>query len=154
MRRQALWLPLLIVSPFLPRYAPASASPQAGEPTQQVALAATKAWHAAFGRPLKYVSGTVALATAGRSYSTDAPSLVMLDNAASSPWATSAQVTESGLLIICRAVDAICVAKSASSAGPGALRYWDTFESLVEGIAPRRFLFTLMPPANAGTPGG
>ena len=150
----ALWLPLLVASPFLPRYAPASASPQAGEPTQQVALAATKAWHAAFGRPLKYVSGTVALATAATFYSPDAPSLVMLDNAASSPWATSAQVAESGLLIICRAVDANCIAKSASSAGPGALRYWDTFESLVEGIAPRGFLFTLLPPANAGTPGG
>ena len=140
-------------SPSPTRNAPASASPQAGEPAKQVALAATKAWHAAFGRPLKYVSGTVALATATTFYSPDAPSLVLLDNPSESPWATSAQVAGSGLLIICRAIDANCVAKSASSARPGALRQWETFESLVKGIAPRGFLFTLLPPANPGKAG-
>ena len=149
----AVWMSLLLVSPFLVQYAPTTPSSTSAEPTRQVAEAATKVWHAAFGRPLRYVAGTQPLATAATFYSSDAPSLVLFDDPPASPWAASAQVAEDGLLIICRAIDAKCIAKAASSAGPDALHYWGRFESTGRGraITPYMFLFTLLPPANAMT---
>jgi len=63
----------------------------------------------------------------------------------------AAQVAEHGLLIVCRAIDLNCIAKAGSAAGPDALRYWDKFEGNGRqgAMAPRMFLFTLLPPANA-----
>jgi 4-amino-4-deoxy-L-arabinose transferase-like glycosyltransferase len=146
-----VWLPLLLASPLLGYYAPTSAV--AAEPARQVAVAATKVWRAAFGRPLRYVSGSLGLATAATFYSSDAPSLLLFEDPSASPWVASAQVTEHGLLIICRTTDQNCIAKSASAAGPDALRYWDKFEGNGRRgtTAPQRFLFTLLPPANAAT---
>jgi 4-amino-4-deoxy-L-arabinose transferase-like glycosyltransferase len=145
----AVWLPLLLASPLLGYYAPTNAT--AGEPTKQIAVAATKVWRTAFGRPLRYVAGTPALATAATFYSSDAPSLLLHEDPSASPWVTSAQVAEHGLLIVCRAIDLNCIAKAGSAAGPDALRYWDKFEGNGRqgAVAPRMFLFTLLPPANA-----
>ena len=149
----AVWLPLLLAAPFVDQYAVWAGTPSAAAPTKDVAVAATKVWRATFGQPLRYVAGTRALATAATFYSPDAPSLVVFDDPSGSPWTTPAMVAQHGLLIICRASDAGCIAHATAMAGHDALRYWDRFKSSGKGgaRAEHAFLFTLLPPANAVT---
>ena len=144
----AIWLPTLIVSPFLGYYASTRAGESAISPTREIAIEATSRWRSAFGRPLRYVSGEQRLATAATFYSPDSPSYFILDRPAYSPWATIEQTKKDGLLIICPQAADACIRSGATFAGGESIR--DTRELGVQFLGragePQRFVFIMRPP--------
>ena len=146
-----VWVPVLLTSPLFAYYAFPAGDPATIEPRRQVAVAATAVWRTVTGHPLRYVAGTAALATAATFHSPDAPSYMVLDDPAASPWVRADDLHRSGLLIICRGADAGCLGRAQGLAGENGLRYAQTFTGSYLGRTsrPQRFVFFLLPPAGA-----
>jgi hypothetical protein len=144
----AVWLPLGLVSPVL-----ASLSFAHGgdvEPRREVALAATQTWHRLFHRPLRFVAGTPALATAATFYSPDAPSYLMMSKPALTPWVDAAEMKRQGVFIVCRVADEACIAHAEELMGDRPFRRVHSFATSYRGkaAAPRAFALFILPPAD------
>jgi 4-amino-4-deoxy-L-arabinose transferase-like glycosyltransferase len=88
------------------------------EPRVELALAATRIWHAKTGAPLVYVSGTDHYAGALNFYSTDRPSYFIAFDFRRAPWVDPADLKRRGLLVVCVRSDAGCLANARRFGGP------------------------------------
>jgi Dolichyl-phosphate-mannose-protein mannosyltransferase len=122
------------------------------EPRREVALAATRAWHEAFGRPLPVVSGEATYADALSFYSPDAPRVrngFVEEDSKMASWLPGPE----GLLVVCpyqgRWSDDVCLKHSAALGGPGVRLIERDFAIHLWGLAnpSRHVVLTLVPPA-------
>ena len=75
----------------------------------EVARAATKAWHEAYGTPVRIATGTEAFSLALPFYSEDNPAEFTHYNFRQAPWITLQRIRREGLLCVCEATDAACL---------------------------------------------
>ncbi|HEY1243940.1 MAG TPA: glycosyltransferase family 39 protein [Hyphomicrobiaceae bacterium] len=145
----ALWLPITLASPVLASYSFAHAA--ALEPRRELAVAVTQMWNGLFHRPLRFVAGTEALATATTFYSPDAPSYLMLDKPALTPWVDAERLKREGLFILCRVSDRACIAHAQQLIGDRPFRKTQEFAASYRGRSspPRAFTLFILPPAGA-----
>ena len=144
----SIWLLVIAVAPIATVYSLAYGPGRDIEPRQEVAQVATDYWHAMFGRPLKAVAGEARFATATTFYSPDAPTYFDLDRPSSTPWVSSDQIRNGGLLIICPARQADCLRRSRQVAGASAphLDYEATAHFLGFKAKPQSFVFVAAQP--------
>jgi 4-amino-4-deoxy-L-arabinose transferase-like glycosyltransferase len=144
----AVWLSLLVASPFLGYRTFAHARELGLDPAREIAVEATSLWRSKFDRPLRYVSGEKRLATAATFYSPDAPSYIILEHPADSPWATIDQAKKMGLLIICPQTAQECINSGALISGRENVRTTRELAPHFFGLAgtPQRFVFIMRPP--------
>jgi hypothetical protein len=144
----ALWLPLTLGSPVLASYSFAHAGDV--EPRRELALAASQTWHRLFHRPLRYIAGTPALATAATFYSPDTPSYVMLGTPGLTPWVDAEQLKRQGVFIMCRVSDRACIAHAEQLIGERPFRKIQELAASYRGrrSAPHRFAVFILPPAD------
>lgn len=142
----AVWLPLTIASPVLAAYNFARADV---EPRRELALAASQTWNRLFHRPLRFVAGTPALATAATFYSPDAPSYAMLDTPRLTPWIDAEQLRRDGVFILCRMSDRACIAQAQRLIGDRPFRKTQEYTARYRGKSslPRPFTLFILPPA-------
>ena len=143
----AIWLPMLVASPFLGYYTFTRAD-GAIDPSREIAIEATSLWRSTFGRPLRYVAGEEPLATAVTFYSPDAPSYMILDHLDYSPWVTVEQAKRQGLMIICPASAEVCIEGGTTFAGSEGIRHTRELAAHSLGLTSRlkRFVFIMRPP--------
>jgi 4-amino-4-deoxy-L-arabinose transferase-like glycosyltransferase len=143
----ALWLPLTLASPVLASYSFAHAA--ALEPRRELAVAVSQMWNRLFHRPLRFVAGTPALATAATFYSPDAPSYLMLDKPTLTPWVDAGRLKREGLVILCRVSDRACIARAEQLVGDRPFRKTQEFAASYRGKSspPRAFTLFILPPA-------
>ena len=98
------------------------ASAQGKEPSRALALAATREWRQATGRPLKLSAGSRSYALALPFYSPDAPSDFSHFSLVESPWVTPERIARDGLLVVCLRGDLECLKKAAPYVPGGARR--------------------------------
>jgi len=91
---------------------------QAVEPRREIAQEATRLWHEAFGRPLRFVAGTEAFGLGVPFYSADPASLYILAAPDASPWITASDIARDGLLIVCDRADVDCIAEATRTSSP------------------------------------
>jgi hypothetical protein len=144
----AIWLALVAASPFVAYFAFAAGDEETVEPRQEIAIEATRLWNEAFGRPLRYVSGELALATAATFYSPDSPTYVIFHNPEQSPWVTASQAQKDGVLLICRDATSWCIAGADAYAGPMGIRSThDVAPHFGDRVGrPQRFIIVMRPP--------
>jgi 4-amino-4-deoxy-L-arabinose transferase-like glycosyltransferase len=142
------WLVLAAISPLVTYYEFAFGDQEILEPRREIAIDATALWNTTFRRPLRYVSGEVALATAVTFYSPDSPSYFMYYEPENSPWAPIAQAHKEGVLIICREASDWCINGAATYAGPTAIRSTHEVGTRFLGREgkPQRFVLVMRPP--------
>lgn len=87
---------------------------QSREPSRALALAVTKEWRQATGKPLRISAGTRAYALAVPFYSPDAPSDFTHFYMSHAPWVSRERVAREGLLVVCVRGDLECFKKAAS----------------------------------------
>lgn len=144
----------LLASPIL-----ASARLRTGQtasmPYIQLAEEATRAWRRATGSPLSYVAGSTQYPRGVAFYSMDAPSEFIGFDFRRAPWVTPEPLSRKGLLAVCEAGDADCLAKAAGfgSSESSMIRITVAHEFL--GYSGRRVAFVLVviPPRNDNPPG-
>jgi 4-amino-4-deoxy-L-arabinose transferase-like glycosyltransferase len=146
----AVWLPLLLGSPAIANYAFAHAAGVVTAPSQEVAVAATQVWRTLFDRPLRFVAGTEAFATAATFYSPDAPSYFNMARPTWSPWASPEQVSLHGIFIICSALDRPCIERAEHLIGGRPLRHAQDFAMRYRGgpAEPQSMVLFILPPAD------
>jgi 4-amino-4-deoxy-L-arabinose transferase-like glycosyltransferase len=146
----AVWLSLLIASPILGYRTFAHAHELGIDPGREIAIEATNLWRSKFNKPLRYVSGEKRLATAATFYSPDAPSYVILEHLADSPWVTIDQAKRTGLLIICPETAEECIKSGVTLSGRENIRTTRELAPHFFGRAgtPQRFVFIMQPPEN------
>jgi Dolichyl-phosphate-mannose-protein mannosyltransferase len=144
----AVWLSLLIASPFLGYRAFGQADELGSEPSREIAIEATRLWRSKFDKPLCYVSGDKRLATAATFYSPDAPSYFILEHPADSPWVTIEQIKRKGLLIICRETAEDCIKSGALITDRENIRFTQELAAHYLGRVgrPQRFVLVMQPP--------
>ena len=144
----AVWLSLLVASPLLGYRTFAHARELGLDPAREIAIEATNLWRSKFDRPLRYVSGEKRLATAATFYSPDAPSYIILEHPADSPWATIDQAKKIGLLIICPQTAEECINSGAPISGRENVRTTRELAPHFFGLVgtPQRFVFIMRPP--------
>ena len=144
----ALWLAVVAASPLIAYYDFAFGNQANVEPRREVIVEATRLWNDTFGKPLRYVSGEVALATAVTFYSSDSPSYFIHHKPEYSPWVTVAHANKEGVLFICRESTDWCIGSAATYAGPTAIR--STHEVITHFLGragrPHRFVLIMRPP--------
>ncbi len=96
--------------------------PEDGEPRQEAALAATALWRGATPAPLGFVAGSFRYDNAAVFYSPDHPSAFVNFDYFGNRWVTPEKLRTQGLLTICRADDAGCLAETAKFAPAQARR--------------------------------
>jgi hypothetical protein len=145
----AIWLTLVAVSPLIAYYEFAVSEQAFFEPRREIAVEATRLWNDTFGKPLRYVSGDMRLATAMTFYSSDSPSYFIYSNPEQSPWATIAQTRNEGVLFICHESMDSCISSVATYVGPSAIR--STLEVATHFVGregrPQRFVLFMRPPS-------
>jgi hypothetical protein len=123
------------------------------EPRQDVAAYAAEFWHARFGRPLRYVSGSEDLAKAVTFYSADTPSYLLLASFFGSQRRMSAEEAHrpEGVLFICRNLDPWCIDMVARLVSDDAVRLEQAFTPTFLGSTRPAHHFTLFaqPPRDA-----
>jgi hypothetical protein len=144
----AVWLSLLIASPFLGYRTFAHAHALGLDPGREIAIEATNLWRSKFDRPLRYVSGEKRLATAATFYSPDAPSYIILEHPADTPWVTIDQVKKTGLMIICPQTAEECVKSGALISARENICITRELAPHFFGLVgtPQRFVFIMQPP--------
>ncbi len=118
------------------------------EPFQEVAIAATKIWHARTSLPLDYVAGSPWYGNEIVFYSPDRPHSFSDFHYSNNLWVTPQKLAAHGLLSVCRSNDRVCLAATARFATPGttrteitlAHRFWS------HRAGPRRYVVTVIPP--------
>jgi len=83
------------------------------EPRQELAIAATRFWREATGKPLVYVGGAQFYDNGVVFYSPDRPHGFVDFDEFRNQWVTPERLAESGLLSVCVTDDAICLAATA-----------------------------------------
>lgn len=126
-------------------YAPATRKAQ---PFPEAARAATRIWHAHVAAPLRYVAGSAWYDIETAFYSPDRPHAFVGFDYADNLWVTPAKLARDGLLSICRADDATCLADTARFATPASTRTELTVARQVWGYRARavRLIVTVIPP--------
>jgi 4-amino-4-deoxy-L-arabinose transferase-like glycosyltransferase len=143
-----VWTALLAAAPAIACYVFAFGDRFMLEPRRELAEEVTRYWHATFGRPLRYVSGQQALATAVTFYSPDAPSLFIVDHPEHSPWVSSADAKREGVLILCRTGAQRCLQAGTTYAGARAMPLTMDLAAKFLGrdAQSQRFQLIVMPP--------
>jgi 4-amino-4-deoxy-L-arabinose transferase-like glycosyltransferase len=146
----AIGVPLTVVSPVLGAYKIANGAAKDVEPVREMALAATAAWQANFGRPLKFVAANEHVATAVAFYSPDAPSYHILERPEYSPWVTNEALRRDGLLIVCRPNEEECLTRATQLAQPGGLQWSQEFARSWFGRTAKAqaYVLFMQPPAS------
>jgi len=144
----AIWLALVTASPLIAYYEFAFGEQGNGDP-REIAVEATRLWTNTFGKPLRYVSGEIRLATAVTFYSPDSPSYFIYDNPEHSPWASIAQMQKEGVLFVCPQTMDGCIGGAEAYAGPTAVRSSHEVATHFLGRAgrPQRFVLVMRPPS-------
>lgn len=118
------------------------------QPRKEIAEAATRLWRETTGRPLAYVAGTSFYENGIAFYSPDRPHAFVDFEYFRNRWVTPQALAENGLLSVCVADDAVCLAATALFATPRASR---TLITLAHGALghvakPVPFVVTVIPP--------
>ena len=118
------------------------------EPRREAALAATQVWRRATSAPLGFVAGSFRYDNAAVFYSPEHPSAFVDFDTFGNRWATPEALAARGLLTICRADDAPCLAKTESYATPQTRRETLTLAHVAFGRArkPVAFVIAAIPP--------
>jgi Dolichyl-phosphate-mannose-protein mannosyltransferase len=143
-----IWLTLVAVSPLIAYYEFAVGEHEYFEPRREIAVEATRLWNSTFGKPLRYVSGDIRLATAMTFYSSDNPSYFIYQNPEHSPWASIARTHRDGVLFICHEITDWCISGVEAYVGPTAIR--STLQVATHFVGregkPQRFVLFMRPP--------
>jgi hypothetical protein len=90
-------------------------TPAVAEPRAELALALQETWRSEQGTPLRWVSGTRALAASAAFYAGDHPHYWSLWNLTiETPWVDAGQVSRDGAMIVCELDDNACQNLAAS----------------------------------------
>jgi 4-amino-4-deoxy-L-arabinose transferase-like glycosyltransferase len=118
------------------------------EPFQEVAIEATRIWHARTSLPLDYVTGSAWYENETAFYSPDRPHAFEDFDYGESLWVTPQDIARHGLLSICIRTDKACLAATARFATPGTTRTDLTAARRFWGHVARRmqFVVTVIPP--------
>ena len=118
------------------------------EPRAEVAQALTQVWHERFKRPLRFVAGSTAFASALPFYSSDHPSQFINFTAATAPWATPEKLARDGLLIVCEDWDIKCQEQVAQRTTSRTVRLDRSFARTAFGrtAQPVALMILLVPP--------
>ena len=118
------------------------------EPRREAALAATDVWRRATPAPLAFVAGSFRYDNAAVFYSPEHPSAFVDFDYFGNRWVTPQALAARGLLTICRADDAGCLAKTETFATPQTRRERLTLAHVAFGRAraPVDFVMTAIPP--------
>ena len=118
------------------------------EPRREAALAATNVWRRATAAPLAFVAGSFRYDNAAVFYSPEHPSAFVEFDTFGNRWATPEVLAAHGLLTICRADDAECLAKTEGYVTPQARREKVALAHIAFGRARKSvdFVVTAIPP--------
>ena len=118
------------------------------EPRREAARAATEVWRRATNAPLAFVAGSFRYDNAAVFYSPEHPSAFVDFDPFGNRWATPEALAAGGLLTLCRADDALCLARTQAFATPQTRRETMTLAHVVFGGArkPIDFVMTAIPP--------
>ncbi len=125
-----------------------SDNPKLIEPRREVAEAATQLWREKTGLPLAYVGGSYAYGDAVAFYSADHPHSFESLDYSRRLWVTPQKLAAKGLLTLCAADDAECLAATARYVTPASSRSELTLAHTAWGrtFAPIRLVATIIPP--------
>ncbi|HET8997564.1 MAG TPA: glycosyltransferase family 39 protein [Acetobacteraceae bacterium] len=117
-------------------------------PLQEVAVAATRLWHARTGLKLRYVAGTAWYENATAFYSPDHPHVFEYFDYAMNLWVTPEDLARHGLLSICAADDKSCLARTAHFVTPAttSTRLTLSHRFLGHVARPVAYVVTIIPP--------
>lgn len=118
------------------------------EPFQEVAAAATAIWHRDTSLPLDYVAGSPWYGNETAFYSKDRPHSFAYFSYAENLWVTPRDIARHGLLSICVATDATCLAETKRFATPQSKRTRIVLAHRFHGhvARPVPFVITVIPP--------
>ena len=118
------------------------------EPRREAALAASEVWRRATPAPLAFVAATFRYENAAVFYSPDHPSAFVDFDYFGNRWVSAQTLAAKGLLTICRADDAPCLARTQALATPQTRRETMTLAHIAYGRARNRvdFVMTAIPP--------
>ena len=145
----ALMLACLVLSPAIMLFRTfLSRGAMKVTPFQEVAVAATRLWHARTGLPLEYVSGSAWYENATAFYSPDHPHAFEYFNYGMSLWVTPRDIARHGLLSICAYDDKRCLAETARFVTPATTRADLTLSRVFLGhvARPDHYVLTFIPP--------
>jgi 4-amino-4-deoxy-L-arabinose transferase-like glycosyltransferase len=155
LRRRALWaatalsLGALALSPLIGvAKAWYGRDSEDSEPRREAALAATEVWRRATNAPLAFVAGSFRYDNAAVFYSPEHPSAFVDFDVFGNRWATPEALAARGVLTICRADDAPCLARTEAFATPQTQSETMTLARVAFGRArqPVDFVMTAIPP--------
>ena len=118
------------------------------EPRREAARAATAFWRSVTPAPLSFVAGSFRYDNAAVFYSQERPSVFVAFDYFGNRWVSPEKLAAHGLLTICRAEDAACLANTAAFATPATQREPVTLAHAAYGRtrAPVDFVITAIPP--------
>ena len=102
--------------------------------SKEAALAATTIWHEHVNAPLRIVAGTEAFSLALAFYSADGPAEFTHFNRQQAPWITPERISREGLLCVCAATDAACLAQAKRYETPETKRTERMFQKAFWGL--------------------
>lgn len=122
-------------------------------PFEEVALDATKLWRERTGQPMGFVAGSPWFENATAFYSPDHPSAFAYFDYSRSLWVTPERLAKRGLLSICHAADAKCLADTAKFVTPETTQARITVAHTFWGhtTKPEDFVLTFIPPVASST---
>jgi 4-amino-4-deoxy-L-arabinose transferase-like glycosyltransferase len=147
-----IWVVVALMSPLWWYARARLAAPSVSEPREELAVAVQRLWHDSTGRPLKWVSGSRALAQSAAFYGSDHPGYWSLwDPVVETPWVDTASVTRDGGAIICDPAELACVKRAEAWTNS---RQTVTVSKSARGLqfAPQTFVVFWMLPAQPGLP--
>lgn len=140
----------LIAAPFLAWHYHVDGTKEGREYYRPVAAEITRAWHSAFGLPLKIVMGDLYLVSAATFYSPDHPDSVPNFVLDASPWVTTQRIMNEGWAALCSAESQDCIdeakRRAADKDGVSFVNYQTRSLYLGNAGKPGRFVFILVPP--------
>jgi 4-amino-4-deoxy-L-arabinose transferase-like glycosyltransferase len=125
-----------------------SKDPRVVLPQMELARDATQVWRHVTGRPLVYVAGEALYPGAVAFYSPDRPHSFIRFDYGEAPWVTPQALARNGLLSVCEADDAVCLAAAGRFSTLRTLKVPLTISHSFWGFsrAPRAFTLFLTPP--------
>ena len=123
-------------------------NPAVAEPRRELAIEATALWREKIGLPLSYVGGSRALGDGVSFYSPDHPHSFESFDYRRRLWVTPEALAAHGLLSLCVADDAICLADTGRFVTPESSRTELTIARQAWGrrFPPMKFVVTMIPP--------
>lgn len=114
-----MWIVVIALAPLTWWLNARHEAPAAADPREELAQAVAAQWHARFGTPLRWVTGSTVYAEAVAFYADTHPGYwSAADSRGQTPWVDTGRVRALGSAVVCDLADADCRALGARLGGP------------------------------------